>query len=165
MNPMTGEGKKSLQSSAGLPRFVGICAGPQDSGRFGSVSAHRRLHAQSPCIARRRPRPGLHAPPCAARRGRGRTSMRPRAPPGGGQGRAVTRCRASPRAASMQSATRHRAPCCFSLSDVLLLGPTGWEEAGAREEEVVRGEAGARPSRVAVEGGEFSLRTHRGGMR
>jgi hypothetical protein len=40
---------------------------------------------------------------------------------------------------------------------VLLLGPTGWEEAGAREEEVVRGEAGARLSRVGVEGGEFYL--------
>jgi hypothetical protein len=111
MNPMTGEGKKSLQSSAGLPRFVGICAGPQDSGRFGSVSAHRRLHAQSPCIARRRPRPGLHAPPCAARRGRGRTSMRPRAPPGGGQGRAAARRRASPRCLH---AVRH-APSCAVL--------------------------------------------------
>jgi hypothetical protein len=38
---------------------------------------------------------------------------------------------------------------------VLLLGRTGWEEAGAREE-VVKGEAGARLSRVGVEGGEFS---------
>jgi hypothetical protein len=72
----------------------------------------------------------------------------------GGRPHAAMRRGASPRVASMrrqgkaeggpphavvrrqeEAATRRRASCYFSSSGVLLLGPMGWEEARAREEE------------------------------